>query len=238
MSDNNTYRRHPAVSCWIKHLLKGIYNEGDRTLYTVFGKIKRVRMTSTIIEKKITKNNKNSDIEPSDRVEFELIDGTGKIRAIVWRGDHAKYRKFSEGDIIDMVGLIKKYNDTVMISPEIIRIVDNPNFVLLKNAEIMLRIKKGDVIEMPKYIKEYQENNFEDINIESLFEEDHKQLTDVVLGYVEKYTFNQNGISRKLLSKNLNKEHDISSIELDSILKNLELQSKIYQSEQGVFQAY
>ena len=52
MSDVKSYKRSPAIRCWIHHILEGKYSEEIRSLYTIFGEIKRIRIVATIIRKR------------------------------------------------------------------------------------------------------------------------------------------------------------------------------------------
>ena len=55
MTEKQIFKRYPAIRCWIKHILEGFYDENERILYSIFGKLKRIRMVTTIINK-ISKN--------------------------------------------------------------------------------------------------------------------------------------------------------------------------------------
>ena len=51
MSERTSYKRNPAIHCWIKHIEEGKYDENENVFLTIFGKVKRVRLIATIIEK-------------------------------------------------------------------------------------------------------------------------------------------------------------------------------------------
>ena len=51
MSERTSYRRNPAIHCWIKHIEEGNYDENENLFQTIFGEVKRIRFVATIIEK-------------------------------------------------------------------------------------------------------------------------------------------------------------------------------------------
>ena len=118
--------------------MEGKYSIEDKSLYTIFGKLKRVRIVATIIDKReiITTQSTDSDFVLEDdngsnlRIEFDLDDGTGLIRAILWKANPDQYKDFIKGDIVDVVGLIRSWNENIQVSPEIINKIKEPNFIL------------------------------------------------------------------------------------------------------------
>ncbi|MFW9895813.1 MAG: hypothetical protein ACFFD7_08415, partial [Candidatus Thorarchaeota archaeon] len=51
MSDKPSFKRNPAIHCWIKHITDSRYDENQNIFHTIFGKVKRVRIIGTIIRK-------------------------------------------------------------------------------------------------------------------------------------------------------------------------------------------
>ncbi len=234
MNETKTYKRYPAVRCWIHHLLNGAYSKEDEILYTIFGKIKRVRILATIVDKREFLNMEYSGEDESAseaRLELDLDDGTGLIRATLWRVDPEDYQMFDMGDLVDIIGLIRNWKDFVSISPEIIHKVNNPNQKLLIDAEIIKRIQAGDLEEIPE-IEETDavfDEMTEEIDVDSLFMEgdvDDTTITDEILAIITKYSKEQEGISFDALYEKL----DISEGELKQKLKELEVNIKIYRN--------
>ncbi|MFO7796854.1 MAG: OB-fold nucleic acid binding domain-containing protein [Promethearchaeati archaeon] len=247
MSQTETYKRFPAVRCWIYHILEGKYSHRDKSLYTIFGQVKRVRIVATIVDKREFINSSGNQEEElfedkdstNSRVEFDLDDGTGLIRAILWRVNPEDYNDYSEGDIVDIIGLIRRWEKYTSISPEIIKKIQEPNFLLLRDAEIIHRIETGDIAEIPE-IQEGDNNLDEltdEIDIDSLFSDEENNLTtkkEEIFELIEEYSQNGEGIAFNIIKEKL----DISEEELKNYLRELEMEMKIYQSENEIYQIY
>ncbi len=247
MNELQTFRRLPSIKCWITHILNGKYSDNNKFLYTIFGQIKRIRIVTTIVDKKEILNNQQTNDEdfleeenPSNvRIEFYLDDGTGLIRATLWSANPDDYSEYNKGDKIELIGMIKYWNGFISISPEIIRKLEDPNFSLLHDLEIIKRIRKGDLQEIPDINDpnfEF-ENNIDEIDVDSLFKEEsseYSDLKDKIYLLIEEHTLNGEGISLQNLLDLLH----ISENELKENLKNLEIESKIYQSEDNIYQSY
>ncbi|MFX1238540.1 MAG: OB-fold nucleic acid binding domain-containing protein [Promethearchaeota archaeon] len=239
--DSQSYRRWSATQCWISHILEGKYSEENKTLFTIFGETKRVRLAATIVrktEKIITpvsndENEIQDEIDHNIRMEFELDDGSGVIRAVIWNANPEDYNIFKEGDLVDIVGVIQYWNGYSYIRPEIMKKVKDPNLLLLRNAEILKKIKSGDITEIPE-IDEYYDN-VDDIDVEQLFVDeksfDANDTKNLVYNLIEEH---EEGIS----FKDLNAKLKIPINELKNILRDLEMESMIYQSDEDLYQSY
>ncbi len=246
MSEAQTFRRFPAIRCWIGHILEGKYSNNDKSLYTIFGQIKRIRVAATIIDKKEIINNQNlieddplDDNSSNIRVEFHLDDGTGVIRATLWSVNPEDYMQFSKGDKIDIIGLIRNWKGYTSISPEIIKKIDDPNFALLCDLEIIKQIKEGDIKDIPEIEDDVFEisNHINEINVDSLFHENNSKELDFkeeLYLTIEEHTLQGEGVSFQELKNLLN----INKEDLKNLLKDLEIESKIYQSDDNIYQSY
>jgi hypothetical protein len=246
--ESRVFKRFPAIRCFIKHIKESRYINEDRTFYTIFGKVKRVRLIATIIDKReiITDQISNEDSyidedqSSNKRIEFDLEDGTGKIRAIIWQADIEKYREFKKGIVVDIVGLLRYWNDYISISPEILKIVDNPNLILLREIDVIKKIKAGAIEDIPQEsAEEIRLDDFsESIDVNSLFEEDliedFDELKEKIYTLIEDASFDGSGISFKDIKLKLN----VSEDKLKSYIRDLEMESRIYQSDENIYQSY
>ena len=232
-------RRLPAIRCWVKHLLEGQFMDEKNMLNTIFGDAKRVRIIGTIVEKKIKViNQMSNDIShqynndsSNTRIEFELDDGTGLIQANIWRANPKSHNELNKGDLVDIIGLINyKYNN-LSISTEIIKKIENPNKLLLRNAEIIKKIKFGKINVFQETENEKSNNNL------LLFEQPTNSVDkfkENVFSIIELFSRSGKGISfTDLLNK-----IEISEDKLRRYIRDLEMESKIYQSEQNFYQTY
>jgi hypothetical protein len=235
MSERTSYKRNPAIHCWIKHIEEGNYDENENIVLTIFGKVKRARLIATIVEK-------NEQLLESDEFEleledeskanvrliFSLDDSTGLIRAYKDKVNPENYSGYKVGDTVDVVGRVSKKGGYMSFWIEIIRKVEEPNFILLRNAEIIKRIKSGDIQEIPI---------LSDIN--HLFEDDFNNiegddLKEKVYSVIESHSANGKGID----FEKLRKEIKIPDIELRSYINDLILESRIYESDRDIFESY
>jgi len=248
MIETQGFKRFPAIRCWIKHIIEGRYMNEDKTLFTIFGKVKRVRFISTIIAKREIMGTQFSNNDPSLddnetpnlRIEFDLDDGTSLIRAIIWRASLEKYQKFEKGNIVDIVGLIRYWNEYISISPEIIRVVEDPDYILLRDIEIIKKIQSDEIQEIPDVLdEEIQIDEIsEEIDVDVLFSEEKSEVIDEakekIYTLIEEYSLEGNGISFQKLKMNLK----LSENKLRTYIRDLEMESRIYQSEENIYQSY
>ena len=248
MIESQRFRRFPAIRCWIKNVLEGKYNFEDKSLFTIFGKMKRVRIVATIIDKREILSEQLFDEEDrieeekkqNLRIEFDLDDGSGLIRAVLWGVDPEHYKDFVKGDIVDIVGLIRYWKEYISISPEIMKKVKEPNFILLRNAEIIKKIKSGEIQKIP----EENENAFgideisSEIDVNGLFENKETfQINDTkeeIYKIIKKNSLNGNGINFKELKELIQIPED----QLRKLIQDLEMESRIYESEQNIYNTY
>lgn len=247
MSETETYKRFPAIRCWIHHIMEGKYSHQDKSLYTIFGQVKRVRIVATVIDKReILSNSETSgddlfeEEESSNmRIEFDLDDGTGQIRATLWRVNPEDYEEIKKGNIVDVIGLIRQWKEFTSISPEIIKKIEKPNFILLRDAEIINEIRLGETVDIPDIDEKdiEMEEMTDEIDIDSLFSDDEDDMQSVkeeVYSVIKEYSGEGKGINLKDLKKRL----EISEEELKNYLRELEMEMKVYQPDEGMYQIY
>jgi hypothetical protein len=248
MNEIQSFKRFPAVHCWIKHILEGKYVSNDNSYITIFGKVKRVRIVATIIDKRelISTQDAENIVSPEEQndvkinLEFKLDDGTGLIRAVLFQISPDQYTDFVKGDIVDIIGRIGEWNALPQIYPEIINKIEEPNLILLRNAEIIKEIKFGELKQIPAVVKEDFEIDFDsdEIDINELFESEipskSEEVKEKIYSIIKKHTKEGKGISFKDLKSRI----ELSEEDFKNYITDLEMESKIYQSEEGVYQSY
>jgi hypothetical protein len=240
-----SFKRAPAIQCWIKHVLEGQYNANEKFFYTIFGHVKRIRIISTIIEKReklieATEQDMGleDDIGSNLRIDFDLDDSTGRIRAIIRNIDPDKYKKFKKGNIVEVMGRVSKYSDFVSLWIESMRKVEEPNLVLLRNAEIIRRIKDGDIQEIPDIADDLDEFS-DEIDVTTLFEKEsdfsgQNEIKEKIYSLIEQTSAEGKGINFERLKQDIK----ISDNELRTFLNDLILESRIYKSDNDNFEAF
>ncbi len=248
MNEIQSFKRFPAVCCWIKHILEGRYVSNDNSYLTIFGKTKRVRVVATIIEKRELISTQDADGTISSEeegdvklnLEIRLDDGTGLIRAILFQVSPDQYSDFIKGDIVDIIGRIGEWNGFPQIYPEILKKVKEPDLILLRNAEIIKEIKFGEVQQIPAITKEDYEIDLssDEIDINELFEgektSESDEFKEKIYTIIKKYTKEGRGISFEELKNSI----ELSEEDFKNYITDLEMESKIYQSEEGIYQSY
>ena len=255
MSETRTYEFSPAIRCWVKHLVEGRYNAKEKSLFTIFGALKRIRLVATITNKEEFVSKRTSDInspteEISTNLRFELDDGTGTISAVSWDVDSDKYRDINIGDLIDILGRVGYYNEKTQISNiTFIKKITNPNYVLLREAEVIKKIKSGEIHEIPKVEEgdsDIDEDSFfdnlsDDIDIDKLFGESEPSKTskvdtikEEIFSTIYEYSQDGNGISLGELQTRLK----IPENKLRTYINDLVMESRIYPTEENIYQSY
>ncbi len=252
MSIARTYEYTPPIRCWIKHLLEGRYNATENSLYTIFGPLKRVRIVATITNREEFMSKRRNDIDsPSEEVNtnlrFELDDGTGIISAIKWNVDVENYGDLNKGVSVDVLGRIGFFSEKVQINNiAFIKKIKNPNYVLLREADVIKKIKSGDLYDIPEDTgtgSELEEDSFfddipSDIDVEKLFSETESPKADKVkeeiFTIIFEYSQDGNGISLEELQRKTN----ISETKLRTYINDLVMESRIYPTEENIYQSY
>ncbi|MBY9016176.1 MAG: hypothetical protein KGD68_10825 [Candidatus Lokiarchaeota archaeon] len=252
MSDARSYEYTPPIRCWIKHLLEGRYNATENSLYTIFGTLKRVRIVATITNREEFMSKRNTDINsPSEEVNtnlrFELDDGTGIISAVKWDVDVENFGDLNKGVSVDVLGRVGFFGEKVQINNiTFIKKIINPNYVLLREADVIKKIKSGNLVEIPEDIvigSELEEDSFfddipSDIDVEKLFSETKSPKVDKVkeeiFGIIYEYSQDGNGISLEELQRRMN----VSENKMRTYINDLVMESRIYPTEENIYQSY
>ena len=252
MSTARSYEYAPPIRCWIKHLLEGKYNATEKSLYTIFGTLKRVRIVATITNREEFMSKRSTDIDsPTEEINtnlrFELDDGTGIISAVKWNVDVENYGDINKGALVDVLGWVGFYGEKVQINNiAFIKKIKNPNYVLLREADVIKKIKSGDLHKIPENSgsgSELEEDTFFDdipseIDVEKLFSETKTPKVDKnkeeIFTIIYEYSQDGNGISLEELQQRTN----VSENKLRMYISDLVMESRIYPTEENIYQSY
>ncbi|MEM1657720.1 MAG: OB-fold nucleic acid binding domain-containing protein [Candidatus Jordarchaeales archaeon] len=146
--------------------------------------------------------------EIGNYVSFTLDDGTGTIRVKVWRGKDVA-SNINIGDIVDVAGLVRVYKGEVYLVPELIIKVEDPNWELVRELEILV--------------------------FQSLLSETrpHQRKTALLKGIIKIIDSldTGNGVSKSTLGKLLN----VAEEELENALDLLLREGIIYETDNGYY---
>ncbi len=128
--------------------------------------IKRVKIMGSVVSKFIS-DDKNYG--------FLIIDdGTETIRVRSFEDKLNLIQKSNLGDVVEIIGMIKIYQDEIYISPEIIRKIENPNELILRKLKIM----KGKIEDKKNQKFEVVEEKIETKNKKEEVSNEQKNSSD------------------------------------------------------------
>jgi len=255
MIETRTFEFSPAIRCWVKHLAEGRFNAKEKSLFTIFGALKRIRLVATITNKEEFVSKKQNDInspteEINTNLRFELDDGTGIISAVKWDVDSEKYKDLNIGDSVDILGKVGYYNEKAQVSNiKLIKKIADPNYVLLREAEVIKKIKFGEIQEIPNAEESdsgidedsFFDNLSDDIDVDKLFGENEPSknanvdtIKEEIFSIIYEYSQDGNGISLGELQTRLK----IPENKLRTYINDLVMESRIYPTEENIYQSY
>ena len=143
-------KRMTAIKTDVETLINGKYisseNLSGSFVLTKLGqKISRARVLAIVIDKFISAD--------ESYAALTLDDGTEKIRAKVFR-DLGIIENVENGDIIDIIGKLRSYNEEIYIVPEIIQHIKDQRFITLRKLEI--EKQKEELKRKYELVSEYQ----------------------------------------------------------------------------------
>jgi len=140
-----SFKRATAIKLHINHLTSGNYVKDDMNNYltTKIGiNVSRVRILGTIVGKWMPTIKNDEEQEKIPQATIILDDGTETIRVKVWKDDVKKFEEVEIGDIVDIIGHVREYEDEIYINPEIIKKLEDPNWELVRELEIIEFIER------------------------------------------------------------------------------------------------
>lgn len=265
------YERTPSQRCRICDLEIGFYDEEDKSISTIFGNVRRARIVGHLIYKKVSSSD-NSDStsmikstnENDERISFLIDDGTGEIWITLWNTRSSYYRDYQNGDIIHTVGNVKKKADGgILFYPDFISKVEDPNYELLHELEMIdyiIQNSKEQVV-LDQTEKQVSENtddidnmillqeddeatatsdsasddfdDFDDFEADPLDDFDQSELEDAILLTIEKND-RGDGLSTKQIVQKVGITEDL----VIDLLKKLSLNTKVYTTSSGNYKIY
>lgn len=131
--------RSTARKVKIEDLVNGEYvhsPEGEPNYLTTpwEQELLRVNLMGTVIDKFVR--------DDGGYATLHLDDGSGTIRAKAWSEDVEEMEKFETGEIVTVIGKVREYEGEIHVVPEVIREIENPNWELVRELEILEKRKK------------------------------------------------------------------------------------------------
>lgn len=124
------FKRHIAYKLRIGDILKGkVILDADRFKHLELEgrQAVRVNIIANITDKFIQDNEKKF-------ASITIDDASGQIKLKTFGEDISKFEEFSQGDTIQVIGLLRSWNDELYIIPEIIKKRD-PRYLMVRKLE-------------------------------------------------------------------------------------------------------
>ena len=127
------FKRNVAYKLRIGDLLIGKpIIDGERFSFLELGDKKIIRVN--IIGNVVDKYESEGGDEGRKYVFFTIDDGSGQTRLKVFGEDYEKFKNIVQGQTVNVIGVLRHWNNETYISPEIIREGD-PKYLLLRKLE-------------------------------------------------------------------------------------------------------
>jgi RPA family protein len=256
LDDQTFQKRATAYKVRIADIINGEYVSDDFGSYlkNLNLKITRVRLMGTIIDKRLYEGGENPDFtegpgERSNHAFIVLDDGSGIIRLKTWKKDIEKLSRVEVGDIVDAVARVREYQDEIYAVPEFVNKIENPNWELLREIDIIklkkiylnrpqkskqisptpsteTKVKEKRPIEEP--VEESVEKTVEDAVAEKKIDQ-FDQIKEKILDQISSYN---SGLSRDELYDLIN----VNKLDIDESINELMTDGKIYENPDGKIQ--
>ncbi|HLD12271.1 MAG TPA: OB-fold nucleic acid binding domain-containing protein [Candidatus Nanoarchaeia archaeon] len=132
--------RQVAHKVWLQQLWSSSFVDAsaDDAAFLLVGdaKISRVNVLASVVEVYVNVEKKFSSLM--------LDDGSSTMRVKVFGHDMRLFDVVKLGSLVNIIGRVRKFNDELFIAPDVVRVVDNPNWELLRRVELLSIMGKFD----------------------------------------------------------------------------------------------
>lgn len=225
-------QRKPAFKIWISDLGSGelLQEPGDFGMYYFVMKgnnISRVNLVGNIVDVFVSSEKNFSSVA--------IDDGSGTVNVRAFKEDSAMFDGLKIGDMVMVIGRIREYNNDRYILPEIIKVVFDPNWELVRKLELLkeygLPKQKENVKEFVE-VKEGRNVVAEHVSKEGVVVEEIGTTSSIrgrILSIIEKA--DENGSDHSVIISSLG----LAEQEVDNVLKELLSEGEIYQNRPGKY---
>jgi hypothetical protein len=223
--------RGTASKICIKDMVDGKFIKAEQRFEPNFlvtplnEKISRIRLMGTVVSRFVSEDGKYASLT--------LDDASETITVRAFRDDIELLRDIKPGDIVDVIGKIKEYNEEKYIAPESVRKIEDPNWELVRKLELLLKEsrleerKVGAMETEAKVAEQPAASAAAEEVVEETVSEDPKL---VILNLIEKMDEGEGVKYVTLLS-----ESGLEEEKLESVLNELMTDGEIYEPKIGRF---
>jgi len=229
--------RPVAYKVKIEELLNGEYRrsaDGSEPphLLSPWGlKLSRARIMGTVVDKFLRDDGSYSTLT--------IDDGTGVLRLKAWGRDVGRISGVGVGALVDVIGRVKEFEGEVYLTPEILMMVPDPNWEVVRDLEIVKNRRKllargvkpkVRVRPEPTEVSAGQTEIPDTVNAEPLPPSPSEEIKEKVLVALSGYP---DGAGASDISGKIGLDRQ----EVEEALKELLLDGKVYEPEAGKYRA-
>ncbi|MEM4245173.1 MAG: OB-fold nucleic acid binding domain-containing protein [Candidatus Nanoarchaeia archaeon] len=221
-------KRNTAYKLWISDLLNAnAPNNGNAVnFFKVRDKeVHRVNIIANVVFKFGSGDNNYSSLT--------IDDGSGAIRLKAWREDTAIFDGVKVGDMVLVIGRPRSFNNEVYINPELIKVLDDPNWELVRKLELLKEFGPPSkvaesVVDELDYEMPPKPSFAESVVEEEVVEDVSETLRQKVLTTIE-----NNSDERGIEISQLVKLSGLSEKEIESTVHELLSEGEIFEPRKG-----
>ena len=176
-----------------------------------------------------------------------LDDETDTLRVKAFKNTKI-FDNIEVGDLVDVIGKIREYDEEIYLSPEIVRKIENPNFLILRKAELLNQKKEFE--EIKKKVKGFMKSTTDLDEIRKLAEaegidpgiveaiaeseekepekEDKKSLKDSILKIIDNLDEGTGAEYTAIIT-----ESKLSEVEVEEVINDLLSEGTCYEPRPG-----
>lgn len=178
--------RQTAYKIWISDLVNGEFINPEGEWDPSYVKVKNLNVSRVNIIANAIDKYKNED---SNHISLTLDDGSDNISLKTWNEDSKLLNNVEIGDMILVIARVKEYNNKIYLTPEIVRKLDKPEWMILRKKELVSEYgeRKQVINSEHETEQEFQDDMLPKITEESIFEEEPSNaLRQKLLNTIEK----------------------------------------------------
>ena len=215
-----TPKRKTAYKVWINDLIKGnfvkVTYEWESNYVELRGlKVSRVNLIGVIIDSFVQEN----------YVSLIVDDGSANLRLMLWGEAVSLVSNLGIGDIVLVIGKVKDYNNSIYVTPDFVRKIDNPLWLKVRKKELINLF--GEPLKFNNKLEELDEQNTDFIE-EKVVDEPSFNKREKVISLIEKLD-DSNGVPIEKLIKESGFDNDILNV-INDLIK----EGEIFQLKEGI----
>ncbi len=139
-------KRQTAHRIWLSSLDEGTFikseGEWEPNYIEVKGiKVSRINVIGTIVETFFNEEKLYATIS--------LDDGTSVLRVKAWKDDASLLKDLKKGTLVLVIGKLREYQNEIYLTPEIVKIMQDPNWELLRKIQLFKMHGKPQIQAIP-----------------------------------------------------------------------------------------